>query len=57
MRVVTMAGINPGIAVPAFSAALVSYDGLRTKRLPANWIHAQRDYSALTPANEWMNAA
>ena len=33
-----------GIAVPCFSAALAYYDGLRTTRLPANLLQAQRDY-------------
>jgi 6-phosphogluconate dehydrogenase len=33
-----------GIAIPCFSAALAYYDGLRTTRLPANLLQAQRDY-------------
>jgi 6-phosphogluconate dehydrogenase len=33
-----------GIAVPCLSAALAYYDGLRTTRLPANLLQAQRDY-------------
>jgi 6-phosphogluconate dehydrogenase len=33
-----------GIAAPCLSAALSYYDGLRTKRLAANLLQAQRDY-------------
>ena len=33
-----------GIATPCLSAALAYYDGLRTARLPANLLQAQRDY-------------
>lgn len=33
-----------GIAIPCFSTALAFYDGLRTARLPANLLQAQRDY-------------
>ncbi len=33
-----------GIAAPCLSAALAYYDGLRTARLPANLLQAQRDY-------------
>lgn len=33
-----------GIPMPAMSAALTYFDALRTKRLPANLIQAQRDY-------------
>jgi 6-phosphogluconate dehydrogenase len=33
-----------GIPVPCFSAALNYYDGLRSARLPANLLQAQRDY-------------
>jgi 6-phosphogluconate dehydrogenase len=33
-----------GIPVPAFGAALASYDSLRCARLPANLLQAQRDY-------------
>jgi 6-phosphogluconate dehydrogenase len=33
-----------GVPVPALSSALAYYDGLRSRRLPANLIQAQRDY-------------
>lgn len=33
-----------GIATPAFFSALAYYDGMRTRRLPANLLQAQRDY-------------
>lgn len=37
-------GVEAGIPVPATTAALSHFDSLRTKRLPANLIQAQRDY-------------
>ncbi len=43
-RRVVVAGVEAGIALPAYSAALAFYDGYRTERLPANLIQAQRDY-------------
>jgi 6-phosphogluconate dehydrogenase len=42
-RAVVM-GVENGVSVPAFSAALAYYDGYRSKRLPANLLQAQRDY-------------
>eukprot|EP01002_Notosolenus_urceolatus_P016180 NODE_970_length_1647_cov_27.124531_g800_i0.p1 GENE.NODE_970_length_1647_cov_27.124531_g800_i0~~NODE_970_length_1647_cov_27.124531_g800_i0.p1 ORF type:complete len:483 (-),score=122.42 NODE_970_length_1647_cov_27.124531_g800_i0:110-1558(-) len=42
-RVVSLA-IRRGIPCPAFSAALNFYDSIRTRRLPANLLQAQRDY-------------
>ncbi len=42
-RVVATAAAH-GIPVPALSSALAYYDGLRSERLPANLIQAQRDY-------------
>jgi len=33
-----------GVPVPAFYTALAYYDGLRSERLPANLLQAQRDY-------------
>ena len=36
--------IQYGIPTPAFSTALAFYDGLRSERLPANLLQAQRDY-------------
>ncbi|MCS7247670.1 MAG: NADP-dependent phosphogluconate dehydrogenase [Anaerolineales bacterium] len=37
-------GVGAGIPLPAMSAALAYFDGLRSERLPANLIQAQRDY-------------
>jgi 6-phosphogluconate dehydrogenase len=42
-NVVATAAQN-GIWAPAFATALQYYDGLRTERLPANLLQAQRDY-------------
>jgi len=42
-RVVSSTYLN-GLYAPAFSTALSYYDGLRTERLPANLIQAQRDF-------------
>jgi len=42
-KVVAAATIN-GIPLPCISSALAYYDGLRTERLPANLLQAQRDY-------------
>lgn len=42
-HIVAMAA-GGGIPVPCFSAALNYYDGLRSARLPANLLQAQRDY-------------
>jgi len=36
--------IELGVPTPAFSTALAFYDGIRTERLPANLLQAQRDY-------------
>jgi 6-phosphogluconate dehydrogenase len=36
--------VASGIAVPAFSASLGYFDSLRTARLPANLLQAQRDF-------------
>jgi len=43
-RRVAAAATLSGIPVPALSTALSYYDGLRTERLPANLLQAQRDY-------------
>jgi 6-phosphogluconate dehydrogenase len=43
-RSVLKTGIDLGLPTPALSAALSYYDGLRTRRLPANLLQAQRDY-------------
>jgi 6-phosphogluconate dehydrogenase len=37
------AGVAAGIPLPAYSSALAYYDGMRSARLPANLIQAQRD--------------
>jgi 6-phosphogluconate dehydrogenase len=42
-RTVAM-GIELGLPLPAFSAALAFYDGYRCEQLPANLVQAQRDY-------------
>ena len=36
--------VSSGIPVPAFSASLSYYDSMRTARLPANLLQAQRDF-------------
>ncbi|MBB3188311.1 decarboxylating NADP(+)-dependent phosphogluconate dehydrogenase [Microbacter margulisiae] len=43
-RRVCAAALSNGIPVPALTAALCYFDGLRTERLPANLLQAQRDY-------------
>ncbi len=43
-RRVVAEGVRLGVALPAMSAALAFYDGLRTGSGPANLIQAQRDY-------------
>ncbi|MGK7394236.1 MAG: decarboxylating NADP(+)-dependent phosphogluconate dehydrogenase [Candidatus Cyclobacteriaceae bacterium M3_2C_046] len=43
-RRVTSVALSQGIPVPAFTTALCYYDGLRSERLPANMLQAQRDY-------------
>ena len=42
-RVIARA-VEHGVPVPAFSSLLAYYDGLRSKRLPASLIQAQRDF-------------
>lgn len=42
-RVVATAALK-GIPVPAFATALAFFDGIRSERLPANLLQAQRDY-------------
>jgi len=42
-KIVASATLN-GIPLPCISSALAYYDGLRTERLPANLLQAQRDY-------------
>ena len=43
-REVVALAVSSGIPVPAFSASLAYYDSLRTARLPANLLQAQRDF-------------
>jgi len=43
-REIVAAGVLQGIPLPGISAALAYYDGLRTERLPANLLQAQRDF-------------
>ncbi|MES9879952.1 MAG: NADP-dependent phosphogluconate dehydrogenase, partial [Sedimenticola sp.] len=43
-RKATTLGIELGIPLPAFSAALAFFDGYRRGQLPANLLQAQRDY-------------
>lgn len=43
-RRVTSTAIVNGISIPALTSALCYYDGLRSERLPANLLQAQRDY-------------
>ncbi|MBC5786355.1 NADP-dependent phosphogluconate dehydrogenase [Ramlibacter sp. USB13] len=44
MREVLSAAVMRGVPAPAFASALAYYDGLRSARLPANLLQAQRDY-------------
>lgn len=43
-RTVVAGAVNAGIPVPAYSSALAYFDGMRSRRLPADLIQAQRDY-------------
>jgi len=43
-RSTIITAIQHGIPVPALSSALTFFDGIRSERLPANLIQAQRDY-------------
>jgi len=43
-REVTAAAIIQGIPLPGITSALSYFDGLRTERLPANLLQAQRDF-------------
>jgi len=44
LRSVVSSAAASGISIPCFASALAYYDGLRSKRLPANLLQAQRDY-------------
>jgi len=43
-REVVSQAVKLGVPTPCFSTALSFYDGYRCKKLPANFIQAQRDY-------------
>ena len=43
-RKVVSTAVRKGIPAPAFNTALAFFDGLRSERLPANLLQAQRDY-------------
>jgi 6-phosphogluconate dehydrogenase len=43
-RQVVSAAVDAGIPVPAYSSALAYFDAMRSERLPANLIQAQRDF-------------
>jgi 6-phosphogluconate dehydrogenase len=43
-RRVVSAAMSSGIPAPAYSSALAYFDGMRSSRLPASLIQAQRDY-------------
>ena len=43
-RRVCATALTYGIPVPALTSALCYFDGLRSERLPANLLQAQRDY-------------
>lgn len=43
-RKVVRSAIEAGIPAPAYSTALAYFDGMRSERLPANLIQAQRDF-------------
>jgi 6-phosphogluconate dehydrogenase len=60
-RVVAGAAMT-GIPAPAYSTALAYFDGMRSKRLPANLIQAQRDFFGAhtfertdSPRGEWFH--
>ncbi len=61
-RQVVALAVQHGIPVPAFSASLSYYDSLRTERLSANLLQAQRDFFGAhtyertdRPAGEWFH--
>jgi 6-phosphogluconate dehydrogenase len=43
-RRVVAGAVRAGVPVPAYSSALAYFDGMRSERLPANLIQAQRDF-------------
>jgi 6-phosphogluconate dehydrogenase len=61
-REVVAHAVTQGIPVPAMSASLGYYDSLRTARLPANLLQAQRDFFGAhtyeridKPAGQWFH--
>ncbi len=61
-RSVVAQAVSAGIPVPAFSASLAYYDSLRTERLSANLLQAQRDFFGAhtyeridRPAGQWFH--
>lgn len=62
LRRVVATGVHAGIPLPCHSAGLSYFDALRTSRLPANLLQAQRDYFGAhmyeridTPRGEWFH--
>jgi 6-phosphogluconate dehydrogenase len=49
-RKVVSTAVRKGIPVPAFSTALALFDGIRSERLPANLLQAQRELIRAPPA-------
>ncbi|MBL0151435.1 MAG: decarboxylating NADP(+)-dependent phosphogluconate dehydrogenase [Ideonella sp.] len=63
-REVVALAVRHGIAVPAFGASLGYFDSLRSARLPANLLQAQRDFFGAhtyervdKPAGQWFHTA
>jgi 6-phosphogluconate dehydrogenase len=61
-REVVALAVTHGLPVPAFSASLAYYDSLRSERLPANLLQAQRDFFGAhtyervdRPAGQWYH--
>ena len=61
-RQVVAQAVSQGIPVPAFGASLAYYDSLRTARLSANLLQAQRDFFGAhtyeridKPAGQWFH--
>ena len=61
-RKVVASAIRSGIPAPAYSSALAYFDGMRSRRLPASLIQAQRDFFGAhtfervdRPRGEWFH--
>ena len=61
-RRVVAGAAGSGIPAPAYSSALAYYDGMRSERLPASLVQAQRDYFGAhtfervdRPRGEWFH--